>query len=146
MGIFDRFRKKTGAVDLPKADEKVSKEHEAVARHAAKLKDAPESQAVKATGAGEMPFRLLRTPHISEKAARLAEAGTYVFDVPADAEKIAIRKAVEQLYKVNVVSVRTIRHEGKPIYRGRRPGRRASWKKALVTIKQGQVIDLYEGV
>jgi len=146
MGIFDRFRKKTGAAALPKAEEKPSKEHEAVARHAAKVKEASDAVAVKATGAGEAPFRLLKTPHVSEKAARHAEAGTYVFDVPVDADKIAIKKAVEQLYKVNVVAVRTIRQEGKPIYRGRRPGRRASFKKALVTVKKGQVIDLYEGV
>ncbi len=147
MGIFDRFRKKTGTIDLPKAEEKPSKEHEAVARHSAKVKEATESvPAVKATGAGELAFRLLKTPHVSEKAARHAEAGTYVFDVPVKAEKIAIKKAVEQLYKVSVVSVRTIRRAGKPMNRGRRPGRRADSKQALVTIKKGQIIDLYEGV
>ena len=146
MGIFDRFRKKTGAAALPKAEEKPSKEHEAVARHAAKVKEGSESPAMKATGVGELAFRLLQTPHVSEKAARHAEAGTYVFDVPVHAEKIAIKKAVEQLYKVSVTSVRTIRVPGKVMNRGRRPGRRADAKKALVTIKKGQVIDLYEGV
>ncbi|MCI0479759.1 50S ribosomal protein L23 [Candidatus Uhrbacteria bacterium] len=72
--------------------------------------------------------------------------GTYVFDVPVDANKVEIRKAVEALYKVSVTSVRTIRGIGKILRRGRIGGRRAAWKKAVVTLKEGQTIDLYEGV
>ncbi|MBM3204482.1 50S ribosomal protein L23 [Candidatus Uhrbacteria bacterium] len=101
---------------------------------------------LKPTGTADRAFHVLRRPHVSEKAARLTEAGTYVFDVRVDAEKIAIKKAVESLYKVHVVGIRTIRHAGKPVYRGRRAGARQTWKKALVTLKKGQKIDLYEGV
>lgn len=83
---------------------------------------------------------------MSEKAARLADKGVYVFDVAMDAEKVSIKKAVEALYKVHVAKVRIIRGQGKPVFRGKRPSRRADWKKALVEVKKGERIDLYEGV
>jgi large subunit ribosomal protein L23 len=63
-----------------------------------------------------------------------------------DATKIEIRKAVEALYKVNVVAVRTVRNLGKIVRRGRISGQRNRSKKAFVTLKAGQKIDLYEGV
>lgn len=90
--------------------------------------------------------RLLRTPHVSEKAARLADRGTYVFDVPLNAEKTAIKQAVERVYNVKVTAVRTVRGPGKPVMRGRRPGHRSAWKKALVTLAKGQTLGIYEGV
>ena len=145
MGIFDRFRKKTGTKTPSDMKEEVkpSKELEAVKQVAAQAEDA---SLVKAKGGNELTFRLLRRPHVSEKAARLTEHGTYVFDVPISAEKISIKKAVEGLYNVKVMAVRTIRHAGKPVFRGRRASARSSWKKALVTLKKGDRIDLYEGV
>jgi large subunit ribosomal protein L23 len=89
---------------------------------------------------------VLVRPHVSEKAARLADKGTYVFDVKLNAEKISIRKAVESLYGVNVTDVRIVNLQGKPVQRGRRISRRRDLKKALVTLKKGQTISLYEGV
>ena len=94
----------------------------------------------------ELSFRLLRKPHVSEKAGHLGQLGTYVFQVSVGAEKIAIKKAVEALYKVKVVGVRTASFQGKPVYRGRRGGMRVAWKKAFVTLAKGQTIQLYEGV
>jgi large subunit ribosomal protein L23 len=85
-------------------------------------------------------------PHVSEKAARLAATGTYVFRVPMSAEKIAVRKAVESLYNVKVSSVRIVSLPGKPMRRGKRVSYRADLKKALVTLAKGQKLDLYEGV
>ena len=143
MAFFDRFRKKNASNQGSKKDEVVSKELEAVKKHAAATEG---TTLIKPTGAPERAFFVLRRPHVSEKAARHADSGTYVFDVPVSAEKISIKKAVESLYKVNVTGVRTIRHAGKPVYRGRRAGARQTWKKALVTLKKGQKIDLYEGV
>ena len=90
-------------------------------------------------------FTLLK-PHVSEKAARLADKGIYVFDVPVTANKVEIRKAVEAQYKVSVTDVRTIRGIGKPVLRGRIAGRRNRWKKAMVELKQGQTITLVESV
>ncbi len=88
----------------------------------------------------------LLSPRISEKAAVSASGGTYVFNVPIEATKIEIRKAVESLYKVNVVAVRTVRNIGKVVRRGKISGRRNRTKKAYVTLKRGQKIELYEGV
>lgn len=89
---------------------------------------------------------VLITPRISEKAAVLATAGKYVFDVPVTANKVEIRKAVEALYGVKVASVNTLRGIGKQVRRGRITGRRNRWKKALVALRKGQKIDLFVGV
>lgn len=95
--------------------------------------------------AGES-YRLLLAPKISEKAAYLASQNVYVFEVPVNSEKIEIAKAVQSLYGVKVIGVRTARMAGKKIYRGRKVGRRNNTKKAFVCVKRGQTIDLYEGV
>lgn len=147
MSFFDRFRKKTDDASAKKAAVVTpSKELEAVKKQAEKQAEKSDAPLLKAQSGDVLSFRLLRRPHVSEKAAHLTEQGTYVFDVPVDAEKISIKKAVESLYKVKVVKVRSIRHAGKPVYRGRSVGARKTWKKALVTLKKGQKIDLYEGV
>ncbi len=91
-------------------------------------------------------YKLLLSPKISEKVADLASRNVYVFNVPVKAEKIAIAKSVEQLYGVKVEKVNTTRGQGKLIYRGYKKGRRSQWKKAFVSVKKGQTIDLYEGV
>lgn len=109
--------------------------------------EARAEKAVVSTSSGSiLAERLLRTPHVSEKAARLADRGTYVFDVPVTAEKTAIKQAVERTYNVKVTAVRTVRGPGKPVMRGRRPGQRPAWKKALVTLAKGQTLSIYEGV
>jgi large subunit ribosomal protein L23 len=89
---------------------------------------------------------VLSSPRVSEKAAMLAAKDVYVFNVPINANKVEVGKAVEALYSVNVIQVRTIRGIGKIVRRGRSVGARNRWKKALVTIKAGQKIDLYQGV
>ncbi len=89
---------------------------------------------------------LLANPRVSEKAAILTSKGTYVFNVPTSANKIEVRKAVEKQYKVNVIRVNMLRGEGKMVRRGRTTGQRADWKKALVTLKSGQKIEIHSGV
>ena len=69
-------------------------------------------------------------------------ANTYTFSVPLDAEKIAIRKAVEARYGVRVLAVRVIRGAGKMVQRGRITGQRNRWKKAMVELAPGQSIDV----
>lgn len=138
MAILDRFRKTEAAgTKKPAAKKKATKK--------AEVSETKLNAAAPSSG-NALSSSLLRLPHVSEKAARLADKGTYVFRVAIDAEKIAIRKAVEALYNVNVESVRTISMQGKPTLRGRRPSKRSDFKKALVTLKKGQKLDLYEGV
>jgi large subunit ribosomal protein L23 len=86
-------------------------------------------------------------PVISEKAFRLAQAhNQYTFRVLADAHKIAIRRAVEELFDVTVTEVRIVTVQSKPKRRGPSRGVRPGWKKAIVELQPGDRIELFEGV
>ena len=83
---------------------------------------------------------------ITEKSTRQKEEGRqYVFEVDRDANKIEIQSAIERLFKVKVLQVRTSNILGKMKRLGRRYGKRADWKKAVVTLKEGDRIDFFEG-
>ena len=88
-------------------------------------------------------------PVVSEKSTVLGEQGKYVFEVAPGANKIQIKQAVEQAFankKVQVAAVNILRVVGKTRRRGRSIGMTRSWKKAVVTLKPGQRLDLFEGV
>ena len=88
-------------------------------------------------------------PVVSEKATVLGDQGKYVFEVAPNANKIQIKQAVEQAFankKVQVAAVNILRVVGKTRRRGRSIGMTRSWKKAVVTLKPGQRLDLFEGV
>ncbi|KGD63623.1 50S ribosomal protein L23 [Alcanivorax nanhaiticus] len=90
----------------------------------------------------ERILTVLRAPHVSEKATVNAdENGTFVFKVAKDANKLEIKKAVEALFEVKVESVRTANVKGKSKFFGRVAGKRADWKKAYVSLAEGQDID-----
>ncbi|MBI2369945.1 MAG: 50S ribosomal protein L23 [Deltaproteobacteria bacterium] len=90
--------------------------------------------------------QVLMRPLITEKSTALREAANqYVFQVAPDANKIEIKQAVEQLFRVKVAKVRTLNIEGKRKRLGRFAGRRPDWKKAVVTLRQGQKIEFFEG-
>ncbi|AHG76570.1 50S ribosomal protein L23 [Mannheimia varigena] len=94
----------------------------------------------------ERLLNVLKAPHISEKATNNAEKGnTIVFKVALDANKVEIANAVEQLFEVKVDSVRTVVVKGKTKRRGAKVGRRSDWKKAYVTLAEGQSLDFVEG-
>ena len=83
--------------------------------------------------------------HISEKASvATEERNQYVFKVVKDAAKLEIRKAVEQLFKVRVKSVRTVNVKGKAKRTMRGLGKRSDWKKAYVAVEAGQEIDFVD--
>lgn len=88
---------------------------------------------------------ILIRPIVTEKSTALMEQGKYTFRVPLAATKIQIRQAVEQIFKVKVQTVNTMRYEGKLKRMGRTQGRRSDWKKAVVTLKPGEAIELFEG-
>jgi large subunit ribosomal protein L23 len=93
------------------------------------------------------PRTIVRRAMISEKGTRLRERDNgYLFDVARDANKIEIKQAIEAIFPVKVESVRTLRVHGKPKRMGRYAGHRADWKKAVVTLKKGQTIELFEQV
>jgi large subunit ribosomal protein L23 len=84
-------------------------------------------------------------PVVTEKSTGLYENGQYVFVVAPDANKIEIAHAVETLFNVKVKDVRTMQYRGKERRVGRHTGRRAAWKKAVVTLRSG-TIEIFEGV
>ncbi len=90
----------------------------------------------------EIAYRILIAPHISEKATILSEENKYVFKVSKEANKIEIKKAVEEVYGVDVVKVRIINVHRKRRRLGRYLGWRKGYKKAIVTIKKDQKIEL----
>jgi large subunit ribosomal protein L23 len=70
----------------------------------------------------------------------------FVFEVTRDATKIEIKRAVEKMFEVHVSSVNTMNIMGKDRRVGRSVGKRSDWKKAIVTLAEGEVIDVFEGV
>lgn len=93
---------------------------------------------------------IIRRALISEKGARIREQGKvgaqYLFEVHPAANKVQIGQAVKEIFSVEVVKVRTMNKLGKVKRLGRYSGRRASWKKAVVTLKPGQTIDIFDEV
>ena len=92
------------------------------------------------------PQKIIRKPLVTEKSTRQKEeARQYAFEVRRDANKIEIQFAVERLFKVKVLQVRTSNILGKVKRLGRRYGKRSDWKKAIVTLREGDRIDFFEG-
>ena len=106
------------------------------------------------------PQNIIKRPLLTEKSARLRETGgaatappegeSYaqqaVFEVARDSNKVEIRRAVQDLFKVTVTDVRTCIVRGKVKRVGRFSGQRPAWKKAFVTLKAGDSIEFFEGV
>lgn len=89
---------------------------------------------------------IILKPLISEKAVGGMEAGKYHFQVAPGANKTQIKQAVEQIFGVKVVSVNTARMHGKFRRVGKFVGRRSDWKKAIVTLAEGETIKVFEGL
>ena len=106
------------------------------------------------------PEQIIKRPLLTEKGTLLKETGgnpqgeldpetvkpQLLFEVAKDANKVEIRHAVEKLWNVDVVSVRTVIVRGKEKRVGRFVGKQSNWKKAVVTIAPGQNIEFFEGV
>ena len=89
------------------------------------------------------PSQIIIRPIVSEKTYVLAEAGKYTFRVHDKAHKTQIRQAVEQLFDVRVVAVRTASVKSKPKRRGQTSGRTRAWKKAIVQVREGDTIPIF---
>ena len=92
------------------------------------------------------PQKIIRRPLTTEKSTQQKETNhQYVFEVQRNANKIEIQSAVERLFKVKVLQVRTCNILGKVKRLGRKSGKRPDWKKAIVTLKEGDRIEFFEG-
>jgi large subunit ribosomal protein L23 len=125
---------KSGAAKAPKA-----------AKTAKSAKAPAAKGAVKSAGAtlsNERLMSVLVGPHLSEKSSRIAEQlKQFVFKVRRDADKSDVKRAVELMFDVKVTAVQVVNCMGKAKRFGRSPGHRQDWKKAYVTLAEGQDID-----
>jgi len=89
--------------------------------------------------------QIVLAPIVSEKSYHGSVTGKYTFRVHKDAHKTQIRQAVEQLFEVNVERVNVIKVQAKPKRRGAFKGVKPSWKKAIVQLREGQTIEVFQG-
>jgi len=91
---------------------------------------------------------ILKRPLVTEKMTTLQDKGQYAFEVDTDANKVEIARAIEKTFNVTVESIRTMMFKGKTksqlTRRGRFAGRTSHWKKAIVTLKEGEKIEFVE--
>jgi large subunit ribosomal protein L23 len=91
------------------------------------------------------PNQVLLAPVVSEKSYELIEQRKYAFRVHPDAHKTQIRQAVEELFEVHVQAVNVIKVQPKPKRRGLARGKKPGWKKAIVQLRDGDTIEIFEG-
>lgn len=91
-------------------------------------------------------FEVIRRPLVTEKNTSLQAQGKYAFEVAREANKNQVKQAVEKAFKVNVTAVNIISVRGRERRVGRRMVTGSSWKKAVVTLKTGDKIQIFEGV
>jgi large subunit ribosomal protein L23 len=91
------------------------------------------------------PHQIIKRPLITEKNMNLMRFNKYSFEVDRNATKPQIKRAIEEIFNVRVTAVHTMNVRGKLRRRGRQYGYTADWKKAIVTLAEGDRIDLFEG-
>ena len=92
------------------------------------------------------PREVIIRPIVSEKSYALLSANKYTFRVHDDAHKTQIRQAVEEIFGVRVTDVRTMSVKSKPKRRGYTSGRTREWKKAVVQVREGDTIPIFQGL
>ena len=140
MGLFSKKTKEDKKDVAKKVDVKVKAAKKEV-------KKAETKKVIKKSSkkAGEA-YRFLLRPIISEKATIGASDGKYTFEVSMDANKVAIKKAIEEVYGVVPTDINIMNKRGKKVRSGRKYGRTKNIKKAIVTLRKGDSIKLYEGI
>jgi large subunit ribosomal protein L23 len=89
-------------------------------------------------------YEIIRRPIITEKTTMLGEQGQYAFEVAQRANKVDVKRAVEHIFKVKVRAVNMMHVRGKVRRMGRSSGVTSPWKKAVVTLQEGQRIELFQ--
>jgi len=141
MALKDIFKKQSSKKEDNKDKKEVAKVvAKKIEKKSVKKVSKKETKAKKKTSEG-LAYRVLRFPHITEKANMLTENNQYIFVVYNDVNKIEIRKAFEALYGVKVASVQIVNVSKKRRRVGKTFGWRKAYKKAIVKIKDGQKID-----
>ena len=89
-------------------------------------------------------YDIIKRPIITEKSALLAEKAVYTFEVAKDANKVESKKAIEEIFEVKVVAIRTVNVHRKPKRMSRYEGFKSAYKKAIVRLEPGQTIKAFE--
>jgi large subunit ribosomal protein L23 len=136
MALLDIFKKKKKPER--RAEKKIQEVSPSVKpRKPKKLASSPKPKKI-----SDIAYRILKKPHVTEKATDLVGKNQYVFEVFPGSNKSQVKKAVEEVYGVNVVSVRMVNIPRKKRRLGRVEGWRKGYKKAMVKIKEGQKIEV----
>jgi len=156
MGFFDRFKKSKEEKKqvMQKKETKVEKKKEATTLKPKAEGSAPvlfkekkeTKTARKKSDDTKNAYRVLISPVVTEKATTLVAENKYEFEVASNTNKIEVKKAIKNVYGFEPLEVNIINVRGKRASYGRVEGKRKNWKKAIVTLKKGDKIEIYEGV
>jgi len=147
LGIFKRKKEESKKEEAKekkapslKPKEKIEEKKETEKKKVEKKESVEDRKPTKKTE--RFAWRVIKEPHITEKATFLAERNEYVFKVFPEANKPEIKKAIEEIYGVDVEEVRIINVPRKKRKRGRIEGWKKGYKKAIVKVKEGQAIEI----
>ena len=143
MGIFGK--KKEEIKDEVVKSEKTTAEVK-VAKVAPVVKAKPAVKAGAKRGGTTQAYKILIRPMITEKATELGALNKYVFVIDPKMNKVEVKKAIRSVYNVEPTRINISNIAGKNVSYGRIRGQRKNWKKAIVTLKAGDKIEVYEGV
>lgn len=149
MSIFNRFSKKKPLESSKQAQEKTRlkaepKKPEPVSAVKEVKDNVKESK--RKVGKTNRADIIIVKPIITEKATSLSGLGQYIFEVPVDSNRIEVARAIKTVYGVNPIKVNIMNVTGRDVTYGRTQGRTKSWKKAVVTLKEGESITIQDGV
>lgn len=136
MALFSK-EKNESSVEEEKEEKKSSKKDETVKAKKAKV--------VLNTKNSEVAYRVLVEPWVTEKTHSMMSANKYVFKVAGGASKNEVKRAIEGVYGVKVEKTAIVNISSKTKYFGRHKGLKAGFKKAIVTLKKGDSIELFQG-
>jgi len=138
MGLLSKTKKDS--------NEKVEKKDVQKKSATVKVEEKNDNKIVTSVRGGENAHTVLIRSLVSEKSTMQESMGQYTFVVAKDANKVAIKNAIQQVYGVMPKRIRVMHYEGKRMRFGKNKGKRSDWKKAVAYLPKGKSIDIHEGV
>lgn len=139
MALLDVFKTKPAKDDKKKTEKKISEDIKVEKKEEEVEKTVNQDKSNKASS--QIAARILKAPHVTEKAMGLGRENKYIFKVTPNANKPEVKKAIQELYGVKVNDVNIINIPRKKRRLGRSEGFKSGFKKAVVTLKQGEKIE-----
>lgn len=150
MGIFSKIKNRLGGKNEAEASKDSVAQKSAPKNVEAKKSEKADKAVTKKESTKDTTVvvstqsSIIKYPDVTEKSTMLQSQGKYVFVVSDRATKTEVAKAIRSMYKVDVEKVHMLNRIGKVLMSGRRPGRRSDIKKAIVTVKKGQTISIFD--